>query len=373
MERLLRPAEKVSLALRSLYEQYGYRKYPMSKFEEYDFYTKNKDFLVSQDIIAFTDLNGKLMALKPDVTLSIVKNTRADKEGCEKLYYTENVYRVARGCREYKEIYQIGLEFVGQVTPYINVETVNLALKSLALIREDYVLDLSHMGYLTGFLDSLPVSADTKKAVLVCLEEKNCHELKKLTEEQNLNKKEAKSLLTLADLAGPFPETLARARELADNPAMEGAVAELESLYRALAGLKEAGHLRLDFSLSSDAKYYYGLMLRGYVTGVPRAVLSGGRYDPLLRRLGKDRLEAIGFAIYFDELERYLKRPVKDVRDLAVLYDENSDLTLLSRTVEEAVAQGLNVRALTHLPDGFAARRILRIKGNRLEEVECHD
>ena len=88
---LLRPDERVTLALRGLYERYGYKKYRMSKFEEYDFYTKNKDFLSSQEIITFTDLDGKLMALKPDVTLSIVKNTRAD-EACEKLYYSCLLY-----------------------------------------------------------------------------------------------------------------------------------------------------------------------------------------------------------------------------------------------------------------------------------------
>ena len=38
----------------------------MSKFEEYDFYAVNKDFLVSDSVITFTDTNGKLMALKPD-------------------------------------------------------------------------------------------------------------------------------------------------------------------------------------------------------------------------------------------------------------------------------------------------------------------
>ena len=72
----LKREERVLFQLRSLYQSYGYRPYKMSKFEEYDLYVRNKDFLVSDGIITFTDTDGRLMALKPDVTLSIIKNTR---------------------------------------------------------------------------------------------------------------------------------------------------------------------------------------------------------------------------------------------------------------------------------------------------------
>lgn len=63
--------ERAIFVLRSLYSKYGYSYYKMSKFEEYDLYVRNKDFLVSDSVITFTDTNGRLMALKPDVTLSI--------------------------------------------------------------------------------------------------------------------------------------------------------------------------------------------------------------------------------------------------------------------------------------------------------------
>ena len=70
----MRTEEKVIFALRELYSKYGYAQFKMSKFEEYDLYVKNKDFLVSDSVITFNDTNGKLLALKPDVTLSIIKN-----------------------------------------------------------------------------------------------------------------------------------------------------------------------------------------------------------------------------------------------------------------------------------------------------------
>ena len=83
----LRPDEQVTLKLRGLYERFGYKKYKMSKFEEYSLYSENKDFLAGDKIITFTDLDGRLMALKPDVTLSIIKNSDINEVTAEKAYY----------------------------------------------------------------------------------------------------------------------------------------------------------------------------------------------------------------------------------------------------------------------------------------------
>ena len=74
MKEILKKEDMYILKLRHLYESFGYIHYKMNKFEEYDLYAKNKDFLASSNIITFTDTNGKLLALKPDVTLSIIKN-----------------------------------------------------------------------------------------------------------------------------------------------------------------------------------------------------------------------------------------------------------------------------------------------------------
>ena len=74
MEAMLKKDEQAIFLLRKLYQNYGYQSYKMSRFEEYDLYVRNKDFLVSDQVITFSDKNGKLLALKPDVTLSIIKN-----------------------------------------------------------------------------------------------------------------------------------------------------------------------------------------------------------------------------------------------------------------------------------------------------------
>ena len=74
MMDVLKNEERAVFALRKLYRSFGYAPYKMSRFEEYDLYVRNKDFLVSDQVITFSDRSGRLLALKPDVTLSIVKN-----------------------------------------------------------------------------------------------------------------------------------------------------------------------------------------------------------------------------------------------------------------------------------------------------------
>ena len=106
---VLSAQERMVLGLRELYEGYGYTRFPMRRFEEYSLYLENKSFLTSERVLSFTNANGKLMALKPDVTLSIVKRAHAERSGVEKLYYNESVYRVSPTDREFTEIEQLGV------------------------------------------------------------------------------------------------------------------------------------------------------------------------------------------------------------------------------------------------------------------------
>ena len=164
--------EQVIFSLRKLYRSYGYAQYKMSKFEEYDLYAQNKDFLISDSVITFTDTNGKLMALKPDVTLSIIKNIK-DSTGIQKLFYNENVYRISKGNQAYKEIMQTGLECVGNVDIGDISEVITLAAKSLQSISPNCVLNITNLDLLSEILDSLDITRGERAQVLQCVEEKN--------------------------------------------------------------------------------------------------------------------------------------------------------------------------------------------------------
>ena len=164
MAERVRKDETVIRSLKRLYRTYGYAPFKVSKFEEYDTYVQNKDFLISDKVITFTDTNGKLLAMKPDVTISIIKNSDDTSGVVQKLYYNENVYRVSAGAHAFKEIMQAGLECIGAIDRYLTCEVIMLAVKSLGAISEQFVLDISHMGYVSGLMDAAGFTAKEKKA-----------------------------------------------------------------------------------------------------------------------------------------------------------------------------------------------------------------
>lgn len=179
-EKVLKSEEQAVFELRALYRKYGYTQFKMSKFEEYDLYVKNKDFLVGDGVITFNDTDGKLLALKPDVTLSIIKNSKDESGMRQKVYYNENVYRISGSTHTFKEIMQTGLECIGDIDVYSMAEVVMLAVKSLAAVSENYVLDLSHMGVLSALVGSIPASEEEKARLIRCIGEKNAHEAREI-------------------------------------------------------------------------------------------------------------------------------------------------------------------------------------------------
>ena len=144
------PAEQATFRLRALYEQAGYRKYRASRFEEYALYQEYQRFLPDAQVITFTDLDGKLRAIKPDVTLSIAKTAQPAAGECKRFYYNEEVCRPSRESHTFQTIHQMGLESMGAVDADEQAAVVRLALQSLAALDVPTVLEISHMGYLTG-------------------------------------------------------------------------------------------------------------------------------------------------------------------------------------------------------------------------------
>ena len=295
------PAEQATFRLRALYEQAGYRKYRCSRFEEYALYQEYRRFLSDAQVVTFTDLDGKLRAIKPDVTLSIAKTAQPAPGECKRFYYNEEVCRPSRESHTFQTIRQMGLECMGAVDAAAQAEVVLLALQSLAALEVPTVLEVSHMGFVTGLLDALQVPESARGRLLELLNQKNAHELHAAALAEGLDEEAARSLCALLTLHGPLGATLAAARSLCRSDAQRAALEELQALQNRLG---EPGRgTQLDLSMADEMEYYNGLVFTGYVAGVPRAVLKGGRYDYLMQRFTPGA-NAIGFAIYLDELER---------------------------------------------------------------------
>lgn len=351
----MRTEEKVIFALRELYTKYGYAQFKMSKFEEYDLYVRNKDFLVSDSVITFNDTNGKLMALKPDVTLSIIKNS-ADTNGVQKLYYNENVYRVSKNTHSFKEIMQTGLECIGDIGTYNICEVVTLAAKSLAAISPNFVLDISHMGLISSVLEE--IDSETKKQILQYISEKNTHDLAALCEKENIESAVIVALINVCGTAEEIKEKLS-AIPFGDN--CSDALSEINQVADILMSLPEKDNIHFDFSIVNDMNYYSGIVFKGYIEGIPTGILAGGRYDLLMSKMGK-KCGAIGFAVYLDFLERFMEETKEYDTDILLLYNESDNLANVLKTVDTLTAQGNRVLAQTTVPEGLKYKTLLRFE-----------
>ena len=300
-DNILRSDEKALFLLRSLYKSRGYSQFKMRKFEEYDLYVQNKDFLVSDSIITFTDTNGKLLALKPDVTLSIIKNTR-DQPGISKLYYNENVYRISKRTRSFEEIMQVGVECIGEIDRNCVTEILTLAADSLLCLSEKSVLDISHMGIISEILDKSGASFESRKKILYYISEKNMHDLSRLCAEDHIAPEYADLLKEITGLCGAPSDVLPALKRFAGEYISEEHLCELEDILLPLEK-KYAGAIRIDFSVVNDMSYYSGIVFKGFIDDIPSGVLSGGQYGRLMQKMGRSS-DAIGFAVYLDSLER---------------------------------------------------------------------
>ena len=295
-ENILKYDEKAVFALRQLYSSKGYRQFKMSKFEEYDLYSKNKDFLVSDGVITFNDTNGKLLALKPDVTLSIIKNCKDEKNLVERFYYNENVYRISESSHTYKEIMQTGLECIGDITDSDVADVATLACESLGLISKDFVLELSHVGLVNALFNDYNITDSHK--VISAIAEKNSDELDKIC-----NAEQAEALKKLICSYATTEIAFSSIEKIAKSDESNKELNRFKSICEKLENSGFKNNIAIDFSILSSTGYYSGIVFKGYISGISSRVLSGGRYDKLMRRMGRNS-GAVGFAVYLDTLER---------------------------------------------------------------------
>ena len=370
-ETVLKSEERAMLELRALYKRYGYSQYKMSKFEEYDLYVKNKEFLIGDGVITFTDTDGKLLALKPDVTLSIIQNSKDISGVTQKVYYNENVYRISGSTHTFKEIMQTGLECIGDIDIYSLSEVVMLAVRSLAVVSETYLLDLSHMGIVSHLVDRLPATEEEKARVIRFVGDKNTHEIREICAECGASSAVADRLALLVGTYGKPDTVFPTLHALCVDEETKTALQELKTVVETLDAVGLSERVHIDFSVVNDMNYYSGIVFRGFVDGIPEGILSGGQYDGLMHKMGR-RSGAVGFAVYLDLLERLPHRAHGYDADTLLLYDKETEAQTLMRAVESLTREG-SVLAEKNAPDGLQVRHVARLKDGRIEILERHD
>lgn len=356
----LKSGEKAVAALRSLYKQYGYLPFKMSKFEEYDLYVQNKEFLVGDSVITFNDTDGRLLALKPDVTLSIIKNSVYERGCKQKVYYNENVYRVSQKTKRFKEIMQSGLECIGDTDIFDTYEAIYLAVKSLSLVSDDYALDVSHLGILSRLLSAACEGEIFRRKITALIAEKNKHEISQVCKEFSVSEEYAELIRELVDMYGDIKSVLSRLLPVCKKIGAIEQYSELSTLCALLSDSGMGDRIRLDFSVVNDMNYYNGIVFKGFIKGIPDGVLSGGEYGSLMARMGKNS-GAVGFAIYLDFIEELTATAREYDVDVLALYSEGCDPVSLLNLKNKLISEGKSVSLQKAIPSKLRYRELIKL------------
>ncbi len=348
-------SDNIVPTLMRLYESYGYKKFKMRKFEKYDLYLENKSFLRNANIITVTGPNGRLLALKPDITLSIVKNLKKSALPV-KYYYNENIYHGDSSSCEIKESTQVGLEYIGDLDIRALAEILLLAAESLSLASENYRIAISHMGIVSAILNSLSVGETDQERIYELISEKNLHGIKDLCESLSLDEKSINLLAGLVTVSGDLASTIENASSLVCSDSARESLEELKALSQIIASFGLSDKFILDFTVMNDVSYYNGLVFQGYISGIPKAVLSGGRYDNLVRRFGCES-SAAGFAVSTDLLAEFNYRENEYDYDVLLLYSESCKPEAVLKVQKDFAEKGESCIALSCEPEWLNCKR----------------
>ena len=332
----------VLLNIRKMYDSYGYKKISLPSFEEYDLYNENKDF-IDRNVLTVMSPNGKLLALRPDITLSVAKKVSKDQSlKYSKIYYQENTYNLTKYVG-YEEDEQLGIELIGKESTFLDFEIINLAVKSLDIINKKSMIALSHAGFISSIFENFDLEYETKEQILDCINRKNSHDIQKiLKKNEHISENVKKLIYKIPELSGNLENIEKELLKYEINVNTKKILSELKQLNSLLMKFYKKSKIIFDFSVVKNLNYYNGIILQGYIEGFPNVILTGGRYDKLFEKFGVDT-GAVGFAILTDGLKGYYKDTDKKDFEVLIAYD-NSDFEKLVEIVNDFQKKGLRVR-----------------------------
>jgi ATP phosphoribosyltransferase regulatory subunit len=260
---------------------------------------------VEGDAFRLFDLDGGLLALRPEMTVPIarlVASRMRDEPGPYRLSYVADVYREHASYRgQYRQFTQVGAELVAAGGPAADAECVALAVEMLedAGLAE-FVVAVGTVGVLTGLLEASGRPAEWKSAVMTAVHERNLVELDGLADEADLEEPVRSALREVPRLRGGL-DALESCRELAAPCGCPEVVDGLIATWYMLEAAGVSGRVSVDFGIVRAFDYYTGLVLEASVPGMGLPLGGGGRYDGLLARFGRD-LPAAGFALALERV-----------------------------------------------------------------------
>lgn len=311
-----RAKRKLEATFRESFRLNGYHEIETPSFEYYDVFMQKSVPYVQENMIKFFDREGRILALRPDMTGPIARIAAThllEQSSVQRLCYIGNVFG-------FKEEYdraertQAGVELIGKKGAIADAEVIAVAIQSLLQANlDDFKIDIGQVAFFKGLIEDANLSEEQQEKLRLMVDTKNTVDLEYEISRLSLTDDVRESLLELPNLFGG-KEVLKQANDMARNKSSQFAVQNIQEVYNILCDYGYEEYISIDFGLLSNFNYYSGILFRGIADGIGVPILSGGRYDELTKEFGKEAA-ATGFAIGIRELLIVLESQGKLTRD----------------------------------------------------------
>ncbi|MDR1272453.1 MAG: ATP phosphoribosyltransferase regulatory subunit [Clostridiales Family XIII bacterium] len=296
--------KKITGELEKLFEAEGYRQVRTPGLEFLDVFASNADYYPKEAMFKFSDSKGRLVAMRPDNTVPIVRMTATKLKGASlpiKLYYIQEVFRRQQEHRgRSTEILQAGIELIGDTGFESDIAVLELAIKSLSAVYPGkFRIEIGHVGIFKRLLERLGAGEKDRDNIHSYITAKNNSALYDILEGYEEN--ETRGLLKKVPRLFGGTEALDEAIVRFDgyDPEINAMLEYLKKVLEALEDRGYGGKVMVDLGLVNQADYYSSIVFRAYGEGAGRPLLSGGRYDDFFSNFDTD-LPAIGFGLDVD-------------------------------------------------------------------------
>lgn len=308
--------------------------------------------IVEKEMYSFEDrLNGEQLTLRPEGTAALVRSVIENNllyEGPKRLWYTGPMFRHERPQRgRYRQFHQFGIEAMGFAGPDIDAEII---LMGQRLWDE---LGLKGVRLEINSLGQAPERAEHRTA-LVTYFEKNKSQL-----DEDSQRRLSTNPLRILDSKNPEMQAL-----------IEGAPKLLDFLgeeslehFNAVQALIKANNIpcKINPRLVRGLDYY-NLTVFEWITdelGAQGTIAGGGRYDPLIERMGGKAAPACGWAMGMERVLDLMKvsgsLPEAQAQcDIYVLHQGGDTFTNAMIVAEQLRSAGIDT-ILFCPPDGQSA------------------
>lgn len=305
----MRNYDRIQGKIISVIMNHGCKIIETPSFEDYDVYQHFFPQL-RQQMVKTIDTDGRVLVLRPDVTLPLVETAAREFPRSNQLLkfgYVSTVFREYYGRSTYgKDFLQGGIEILGDSSPECDGEVIVTAAEILKAVGvENIRIDIGTAAYTQALFDGLPISEEEKETLKGYMADHNLVACKSYIAALPVSADARKALEALPVLFGPYAQTLSKARDYSINSGMLNALSRLERVYDYILYAGYADKVQLDFGFASRLGYYTDTVFKVYVDGALYDIIDGGRYDQLSSRFGVDR-PACGFGMNINLLYEYM-------------------------------------------------------------------